>query len=303
MQNSILVGILITLLSKKKVGLYELSLKYEISRRTVIRYIDALSEGGVPIVSFRGRNGGYGILDSFKLSSMYFTPAEYDRLIASIEAMPVDEIGVSVLDKLNGLKKNESTFSSSANNIVVDTSFSAAFENKFNALNKAMKNSQLTQITYHDKFGLMSIRDIEPLNFVYKDNIWYVYAYCRTREDFRFFKINRISGIKLFDENYEKRDYCLNTKALNEFLNEREHIDLTISLDADILAEVQEWLGEDCLIKKGAGFMAFARVPYDDFLINKLLTFGDKIRVIKPTKLIADFTKKLNSLIKYYNTL
>ncbi len=304
MQNSVLVGILITLLSKKKVGLYELSLKYEVSSRTVIRYIDALSEGGVPIVSFRGRNGGYSILDSFRLSSMYFTPTEYDRLIACVEAMPIDEIGVSVLDKLKGLRKNESSaFSSSVDKIVIDTSFSPAFENKFNALSRATKNNQLTQITYHDKFGLLSIRDIEPLKFVYKDNVWYIYAYCRTREDFRFFKINRISGVKLFDENFNQRDYCLDTKTLNEFLKEREHIDLTISLEAEILAEVQEWLGEDSLIKKGTGYMAFASVPYDDFLINKLLTFGDKIKVIKPTKLIASFSKKLDKLLKYYNTL
>ena len=43
MQNSVLIGMLTTLLAKDKVRAEEFAEKYEISTRTVIRYIDALS--------------------------------------------------------------------------------------------------------------------------------------------------------------------------------------------------------------------------------------------------------------------
>lgn len=59
----------------------ELASKYEISIRTVYRYITALDTAGVPIMSFSGRNGGIEILNTFKLDMCYFTLQEKMTLI------------------------------------------------------------------------------------------------------------------------------------------------------------------------------------------------------------------------------
>ena len=67
MQNGVLFGILMTLLNQKRASATELAAKYELSPRTINRYIDALGEAGIPIVSVSGRHGGFEIMDSFRL--------------------------------------------------------------------------------------------------------------------------------------------------------------------------------------------------------------------------------------------
>ena len=58
MKNDILYGIMLTLLVNKKSTAKELAAKYEMSVRTIYRYLDTLNQAGVPIVSYAGTKGG-----------------------------------------------------------------------------------------------------------------------------------------------------------------------------------------------------------------------------------------------------
>ena len=77
--------ILTELLAKKKVTAKYLAEKYEISVRTVYRYLDVLAAGGVNFFTDRGRNGGIKIADDYKLSASYLTDAE-KQLVADEQA-------------------------------------------------------------------------------------------------------------------------------------------------------------------------------------------------------------------------
>lgn len=300
MQNSVLVGILTTLLAKDKVSAQELAEKYEISTRTVIRYVDTLSESGIPIVTYRGRNGGYGIIKNYKIPALFFTAEEYERVFAALDALPRDKVTESIIDKFKGLKNNRSADLVSSDKILVDSSFSASFQNKFDILNQSIDGHTLVSLSYVDKFGGVSQREIEPLAFVFKENVWYVFSFCRKRNDFRFFKLNRISSISPREETFIPRPYTLNTDTLDKFLEKHDHIDVELAFDNDILVDVQEWLGEETIIKKGAGFRAYARLPYDDYLVKKLASFGEKILVVKPAKLATDLVKRMHRIIRRY---
>lgn len=160
----------------------------------------------------------------------------------------------------------------------------------------------MVNINYIDKFGGVSQRDIEPLTFVYKDNVWYIFAYCRKRNDFRFFKLNRISSLSPTAETFTPRPYSINADNLDKFVEKHNHVDVELSFDNDILVDVQEWLGEEKIIKKGAGFRAYANLPYDDYLLKKLASFGDKIMVVKPAKLATDLVKRMYRVIRRYES-
>lgn len=62
-----LLGITIYLLNNKKISAKVLANKFEVSLRTIQRDIDTLNKAGIPVVSFFGMDGGYEILDSFKM--------------------------------------------------------------------------------------------------------------------------------------------------------------------------------------------------------------------------------------------
>ena len=57
--TSLTFSILLTILTGGKVTKRYLADKFEISERTVIRYVEAIAAAGVPVYSVRGKNGGY----------------------------------------------------------------------------------------------------------------------------------------------------------------------------------------------------------------------------------------------------
>ena len=60
-----LMGILTVLLQKDKVTAPELAERFEVSRRTILRDIDALCQAGIPVVTVQGGNGGISIMDGY----------------------------------------------------------------------------------------------------------------------------------------------------------------------------------------------------------------------------------------------
>lgn len=81
MKIDIMFGILLTLLRNGRTRAKELASKYDVSIRTIYRYIDMLDTSGVPIVSYVGKNGGIEILNTFSLTKSYFTLQEKITLI------------------------------------------------------------------------------------------------------------------------------------------------------------------------------------------------------------------------------
>lgn len=81
MKIDIMFGILLSLLRNGRMRAKELASKYNISIRTIYRYIDILDTAGVPIVSYVGKNGGIEILNTFRLNNCYFTLQEKMTLI------------------------------------------------------------------------------------------------------------------------------------------------------------------------------------------------------------------------------
>ena len=104
MKRYLLLSIMLELLKKDKVKASELANKFEISTRTVYRYLNDLEIAGVPTVTYVGKNGGIGIDKHYKLSTTYFTPQEKEYIINSITIMSFGhnkEIVNSIINKLS----------------------------------------------------------------------------------------------------------------------------------------------------------------------------------------------------------
>ncbi len=69
-------GILLRLLDKDKIKAKYLAEEFEVSGRTIYRYLDVLLLSGVPIMTRTGRYGGFYIEDDFFLKKDYLSVAE-----------------------------------------------------------------------------------------------------------------------------------------------------------------------------------------------------------------------------------
>ena len=62
----------------------------------------------------------------------------------------------------------------------------------FNSIKTAIFKKVLIDFSYFGNNGCYSKRTVEPIKLVFKSKDWYLYGFCRLRNDFRFFKLTRI---------------------------------------------------------------------------------------------------------------
>jgi predicted DNA-binding transcriptional regulator YafY len=65
MKTDRMLTITVMLLNRDCISAKELAEKFEISVRTVYRDIDAINMAGIPIISYPGNNGGFGIMENY----------------------------------------------------------------------------------------------------------------------------------------------------------------------------------------------------------------------------------------------
>lgn len=80
MKQYLVFGIYLFLSGRKRTTAKEIAENFEISPRTVYRYIDALSMAGIPLYSESGKNGGIFLKDNFTLERLILSERERDTL-------------------------------------------------------------------------------------------------------------------------------------------------------------------------------------------------------------------------------
>lgn len=93
---------------KSGVTAEELADRFGVSVRTIYRDLDALGDAGLPLLSERGRGGGYALERGYTLPPVNFTPREAAVLVAlgrwatELRVIPFVETLATALDKVRG---------------------------------------------------------------------------------------------------------------------------------------------------------------------------------------------------------
>lgn len=307
MKYEIMLGILFDLLSKRSVKASYLSKKYEVSIRSIYRYISSLEMAGVPLYTTRGNNGGISIVDTYRLSSTFLTQEEFEQTVntlSAIENSVPSKILSSVITKLKAtIKHDNSSISLSSGNLVIDAGpwgDAVGYKNKLSVIQKSIDSTTKLNIKYHDRNGEITERVIEPHVIVFKQGLWYVYAYCNLRNEFRFFKTGRIEYANLLNEKFTRQEIDDNSLPLNFWENTTETIQVDMEISKSVLSDVEEWLGIENVSKVDNHFYANARLPYDEGLVSKIISFGNGIKVTAPKELSEKIKSKAQEIIKLY---
>lgn len=306
MKFQILIEILYMLLARKKVTAKAVADRFDISLRTAYRYLTDIELANVPLIVERGLNGGYYIADTFKLPAAFFTEKEYSRLISIIEAFE-KQIGAADLeaikDKLNAASRTEKPFSIRSADLIIDGSDwfgSDSYKNKLAVITRAIDGFQLLDIGYHDRGGEFTRRIIEPHALCLKQGLWYVYAYCRLRKDFRLFKIGRIEFAGVCG-SFTRREFDADNLPFNGWADDLERTEFEFEVDRSIMSDVEEWLGvENVHELKNGKIIASAKLPYDKGLVHEILKFGANIKVIRPESVKKEIAQAASEIVKIY---
>lgn len=286
-----MIGILFTLLNKRKVSANELAAKYDCSPRSIYRYIDEMTIAGIPIDVMRGANGGIYISDAFKLPKGFFTENEYKCTLDALYAMygqVGDDTFLSAINKLSSQAKQEKYSLTVSGNILIDSGTwgdSARFSEKLSLLQHAIKENEMLDIDYVSREGEHTKRRILPHLLVLKQNVWYVYAYCLKRKAFRLFKLGRIRTVLKTEEFFQPIEFRQEDIPLTFWQNDNSTIFVTFEISSKALPVAEEWLGIENIVKRGDCYFAEVSLPNDDSLLGKILSMGAGCKVLSPESL------------------
>lgn len=302
MKLDILIGILFCLLSVKRITAEDVAFRFGISVRTAYRYIDELS-GVVPIYAVKGKGGGFSIVDDFRLPTSFLTEGEYGAVLQAIDAygreLPLEELRTA-RDKLTSCSRYAHTFDVSSSSLIIDSGpwgSTVNYGNKLRVLSECVAKSAVLRIRYRDALGEGTEREIEPHTLVLKQGIWYIYAFCLMRGEFRLFKVGRIESMIITDRSFRRR----NTDELKQVFffpdTSEDFGEVELGIDPSAVVEVEDWLGVECVGGEGSVKTAKAFLPVNAGLASRILGFGGRVTVIRPASLAQTVLDMARSVI------
>lgn len=291
MKYQVMMGILFTLLKNRRATAQELASRFDISPRSVYRYIEEMTVAGIPIDVARGQYGGIYISDAYKLPRGFLTRTEYERAVAAMRAMDSewqDEALASAIRKLTSQMKSERQDEAVTGEILVDSGTwgkESRFSDKLLLLERAVKAREALEIDYVDRGGGRTHRVILPHLLVYKQNIWYIFAFCRKRDAFRLFKVGRIRTAFSTGETFERLPFTRADIPLSFWKDDEKCVEARFALSDEAVPFAEEWLGIEAIYEKDGKKYAEATLPDDSALIGKILSAGAGFTVLSPASL------------------
>lgn len=292
MKTDRLVSIIMTLLNKKRVSAKELAEQFEVSHRTIYRDIDAINAAGIPVCAVSGKGGGFEIMENYKIEKNVFSESDICTILTGLLSIPDAIRGDEFLNALAKIKSlvpadKADDISVRTHHIRIDTS--AWLEDRtaqpyMELIKNALLENRLISFSYTAHYGNRMVRTVEPYQLVLKNGCWYVYGFCRVRDDFRLFKFSRIENLHTESELFVPRDF--QNPILNCAARARPmQTTITLRVHRAILDRVLDFCPHDRISPDGAEhFIVDFPFIENDWNYDALLGFGSKCECLAPPR-------------------
>ncbi|KUJ68528.1 transcriptional regulator [Streptomyces albus subsp. albus] len=186
-----------------------LAARFEVSRRTVQRDLQALLESGVPVYAEPGRRGGWFIDRGASLPPVNLTAAEAlavaTALAGAEHTTPFSAAGWGAMRKLAAALGESTVDEVRTLTGLIHVLPSRTAPSALAAVEQAVAAGRVVWIRYADADGRESEREVEPGGLLAADGGWYLIGWCRSRRAGRGFRLDRIRAAELRDEVSPRR--------------------------------------------------------------------------------------------------
>jgi predicted DNA-binding transcriptional regulator YafY len=211
-----IVALLIQLQTRRVVSGPALAAQFGVSLRTIYRDIRTLELAGVPL--FGEPNVGYSLAEGYRLPPVMFTREEAaalltaEKLAARLTDTPTARLTAAAMDKLRAVLRRpdrDYLHALTPHIEVVRPAGQTSATNTYQQLVLAVATQQVVHLSYQAlPTDPATPRDIEPIG-LYLTQHWHVVAYCRLRQAFRNFRLDRIQHLALSTEFFAPRPETL----------------------------------------------------------------------------------------------
>jgi len=208
-----LLGIMLRLQTRQKLTTQKLADELGVSRRTILRDIDALCAAGVPVYTQSGQGGGVGLDEAYRLSLTGLKEDEVRALYLSGNLKLLTDIGLDGASDSLLLKffatlpaLHQALVRHLHQRVYIDPAWWIEDDAPpvLSDLMDAVEHDRQLLVTYQRRDGQVSERILHPYGLVAKGGTWYLVA---LREGaWRTYRVSRFQKVKMLDATFQRQE-------------------------------------------------------------------------------------------------
>lgn len=297
-----LISIIYKLLNHEVLSASTLAEEFQVSQRTIYRDIDVICAAGFPVVSFQGMKGGYGMMDGYKMDKTLLGSYDVHSLITVLRSLATvfeDERAQGTIERLKTIEPEYQTQSLS-----VDLETHRTDPDALRHLRAAITGRIIVRFDYINAKNERTTRELEPVRLHYKYRNWYVYGFCRERQDYREFRLSRMLDLFLTQETFEPRHEAPKEANSASGAWQAQVEEVVIRVGPEALAEAMDQFHQADKQFHADGSMTM-RIPVHQplqarWLWSILLSLGSGAEVLEPPLLRGIIKEQLQNALKLY---
>jgi predicted DNA-binding transcriptional regulator YafY len=208
-----LLSIILLLQTRGKMTAKALAQELEVSRRTILRDINALSFSGVPVYSQGGHGGGIALDEAYRTTLTGLNTLEVQSLFVANNNEALHDVGLGdagerLLLKLLAALPNaqHSAADHIRQRLMIDPTWwwhETAISPFWEEIQRAVYEDRMIKAQYQNYDGHLAERTLAPYSLICKSSVWYLLA--ERDGELRTYRINRFHSLHLLDESFTRR--------------------------------------------------------------------------------------------------
>ncbi len=196
-----MTGILLALRGGQRTAA-ELATRFEVSRRTILRDLDALGQLGVPVVATPGHGGGFALPDGYFLPPLRLSAAEATTVLLGLAALgppddsPFGDAHRTAEEKIRAIIDADTLRASeiALGQVRFERIAGQPAATHLAATQRAIAEVRWLRVTYRSSRRTAD-HTLLPLRLVVADGRWYVHAVSHETGERRRYRLDRIEDL------------------------------------------------------------------------------------------------------------
>lgn len=308
-----LLSIVLLLQRQGKMTADNLARQLEVSRRTILRDVEALSFAGIPLYTEGGHGGGIALDEKYRTSLTGLNEAEVQTLFVASNQQLFHEIGLGAAVQSTLLKlfaalpaRHQPAADHIRQRIYIDPVWwwHEGQPMPFWAeLQAAVHQDRCIRVRYEKYNGVIADRLLEPYSLVAKSSHWYLVA--KRDGELRTYRVARLQSVEVLATAFQRdRDFDLPTywqAHLHEFITAFSEYAFTLRIHPERVTFAR-WLtpGRNLILSIDAQGWQTIKFQMESDQLAQMLVFGlgAACEVIEPASLKEAVARACQELLK-----
>jgi predicted DNA-binding transcriptional regulator YafY len=300
-----LTGIIIALQGGPRTA-QQLADRFEVSRRTILRDIDAISQLHVPIIAIPGPNGGYELPADYSLPPIRFTSDEVTLLLLALSNLgltgsaPMGAAFQSAQEKVLAVLNHDVRTQAMANlrHFTVQADTEKIDQTLVDQLRSTAAATQWVRLTYV-RNETTQVRTVLPQQVYLASDRWYVRTIDLDRMARRIYRVSRIRELQPVPTPPNADEAIRQASQADGQYHHPDHPEIDVRLTPRGLEFATD---HPDLRHHIAGDRLTFRCPESElaFYAREFIRYGTEVTVLAPPALKSMMIERLSAMLEHH---